>query len=125
MRAEVFHNADPVGTIDWTPDAHGVQVNLDCAVCGDELLRCYAVFQGNVLRVGLPAPEHGTDQQMRFSASVLFQPFLKGKQWLIRLREEHFLCTSHITVFQVSLRDTMPDQIYPHFSLSPSPQTTR
>ena len=54
MRAEVFHNADPVGTIDWTPDAHGVQVNLDCAVCGDELLRCYAVFQGNVLRVGLP-----------------------------------------------------------------------
>ena len=59
MRAEVFHNADPVGTIDWTPDACGVQVNLDCAVCGDELLRCYAVFQGNVLRVGLPAPEHG------------------------------------------------------------------
>ncbi|MFR4415263.1 MAG: hypothetical protein ACLT4C_08460, partial [Butyricicoccus sp.] len=36
-----------------------VQVNLDCAVCGNELLRCYAVVNGNILRVGLPAPEHG------------------------------------------------------------------
>ena len=59
MRADVFCNNNPIGTIDWTPDACGVQVNLDCAVCGDELLRCYAVVNGNILRVGLPAPEHG------------------------------------------------------------------
>ena len=59
MRADVFCNDNPIGTIDWTPDACGVQVNLDCAVCGDELLRCYAVVNGNILRVGLPAPEHG------------------------------------------------------------------
>ena len=57
MRADVFCNNNPIGTIDWTPDACGVQVNLDCAVCGDELLRCYAVVNGNILRVGLPAPE--------------------------------------------------------------------
>ena len=37
MRADVFCNDNPIGTIDWTPDACGVQVNLDCAVCGDEL----------------------------------------------------------------------------------------
>ena len=43
MRADVFCNNNPIGTIDWMPDACGVQVNLDCAVCGDELLRCYAV----------------------------------------------------------------------------------
>lgn len=59
MRADVFCNNNPIGTIDWTPDACGVQVNLDCAVCGDELLRCYTVVNGNILRVGLPAPEHG------------------------------------------------------------------
>ena len=59
MRADVFYNDTPIGSIDWTPDAHGVQVNLDCAVCGDEILRCYAVVCGTVLRVGLPAPEHG------------------------------------------------------------------
>lgn len=59
MRADVFHNDMLIGTIDWTPDAYGVEVNLDCTACGDELLRCYAVFGGNVLRVGLPAPEHG------------------------------------------------------------------
>ena len=59
MRADVFCNDNPIGTIDWTPDACGVQVNLDCAVCGDELLRCYTVVNGNILRVGLPAPEHG------------------------------------------------------------------
>ncbi len=59
MQAEVFYNDTLIGTIDWTPDVHGVQVNLDCAVCGDDLLRCYAVFGENVLRVGLPAPEHG------------------------------------------------------------------
>ena len=40
MRADVFCNNNPIGTIDWTPDACGVQVNLDCAVCGNELLRC-------------------------------------------------------------------------------------
>ena len=34
MRADVFCNNIPIGTIDWTPDACGVQVNLDCAVCG-------------------------------------------------------------------------------------------
>ena len=34
MRADVFCNDNPIGTIDWTPDACGVQVNLDCAVCG-------------------------------------------------------------------------------------------
>ena len=59
MRADVFCNNNPIGTIDWTPDACRVQVNLDCAVCGNELLRCYAVVNGNILRVGLPAPEHG------------------------------------------------------------------
>ena len=59
MRADVFCNNNPIGTIDWTPDKSGVQVNLDCAVCGNELLRCYAVVNGNILRVGLPAPEHG------------------------------------------------------------------
>ncbi len=66
MRADVFCNNNPIGTIDWTPDACGVQVNLDCAVCGDELLRCYAVVNGNILRVGLPAPEHG---RLRLRAS--------------------------------------------------------
>ena len=50
MRADVFCNDNPIGTIDWTPDACGVQVNLDCAVCGNELLRCYAVVNGNILR---------------------------------------------------------------------------
>ena len=55
MRADVFCNNNPIGTIDWMPDACGVQVNLDCAVCGNELLRCYAVVNGNILRVGLPA----------------------------------------------------------------------
>ena len=59
MRADVFCNNNPIGTINWMPDACGVQVNLDCAVCGNELLRCYAVVNGNILRVGLPAPEHG------------------------------------------------------------------
>ena len=49
MRADVFCNNNPIGTIDWTPDACGVQVNLDCAVGGDELLRCYAVVNGNIL----------------------------------------------------------------------------
>ena len=29
MRADVFCNDNPIGTIDWTPDACGVQVNLD------------------------------------------------------------------------------------------------
>ena len=53
MRADVFCNDNPIGTIDWTPDKSGVQVNLDCAVCGDELLRCYTVVNGNILRVGL------------------------------------------------------------------------
>ena len=59
MRADVFCNNNPIGMIDWMPDACGVQVNLDCVVCGNELLRCYAVVNGNILRVGLPAPEHG------------------------------------------------------------------
>ena len=60
IRADVFCNDNPIGTIDWTPDACGVRrVDLDYAICGDELLRCYAVVNGNILRVGLPAPEHG------------------------------------------------------------------
>ena len=59
MRADVFCNNNPIGTIDWTRTPAACRVNLDCAVCGNELLRCYAVVNGNILRVGLPAPEHG------------------------------------------------------------------
>ena len=59
MRADVFYHQQPVGTIEWTPDSRGVQVALDCALCGSELLRCYAVCGEHTLRVGLPAPEHG------------------------------------------------------------------
>ena len=73
MRADVFCNNNPIGTIDWTPDACGVQVNLDCAVCGNELLRCYAVVNGNILRVGLPAPEHGRLRLRRHLSRQMLQ----------------------------------------------------
>ena len=59
MQAEVFYNNTPVGTIDWTPNSRGVEILLDCALCGTELLRCYGICGGNTLRIGLPAPEHG------------------------------------------------------------------
>ena len=58
MHADVFYNGNSVGTIEWTPDSRGVQVALDCALCGSELLRCYAECGAHTLRVGLPAPEH-------------------------------------------------------------------
>ena len=80
MRADVFCNDNPIGTIDWTPDACGVQVNLDCAVCGDELLRCYAVVNGNILRVGLPAPEHGRLRLRRhLSRQMLHETGCEGR----------------------------------------------
>ena len=80
MRADVFCNDNPIGTIDWTPDACGVQVNLDCAVCGNELLRCYAVVNGNILRVGLPAPEHGRLRLHRhLSRQMLHETGCEGK----------------------------------------------
>ena len=60
MRADVFHNDTPIGTIEWETDSRGVQVVLDCALCGEgALLRCYAVCGGQTLRVGLPEPEGG------------------------------------------------------------------
>ena len=31
MRADVFCNDNPIGTIDWTPDACGVQVKAAAA----------------------------------------------------------------------------------------------
>ncbi len=87
MRADVFCNNNPIGTIDWTPDACGVQVNLDCAVGGDELLRCYAVVNGNILRVGLPAPEHGRLRLRRhLSRQMLHETGCEGEPERFYLR---------------------------------------
>ena len=61
MQAEVYYAGEPVGTLEWTPDAYGVQVHLDCA-CPDSsgaLLRCFAAGGAQTLRVGLPEPVDG------------------------------------------------------------------
>lgn len=61
MQTEVDFAGGSVGKLDWKADAHGVQVDLDCTLCGrGELLRCYGEWaSGAVLRIGLPAPEDG------------------------------------------------------------------
>ena len=61
MQAEVYYAGEPVGTLEWTPDAYGVQVHLDCA-CPDStgaLLRCSAAGGTQMLRGGLPDPVDG------------------------------------------------------------------
>ena len=88
MRADVFCNNNPIGTIDWMPDACGVQVNLDCAVCGDELLRCYAVVNGNILRVGLPAPEHGRLRLRRHLSRQMLHETGSGRASIQRKRAD-------------------------------------
>ena len=61
MQTEVYFAGGSVGKLDWEADARGVQVDLDCTLCGEgELLRCYGEWaSGAVLRIGLPAPEDG------------------------------------------------------------------
>ena len=58
MRADVFcNNNPPVRSTDPGCLRRTGQSRL--RRLRDELLRCYAVVNGNILRVGLPAPEHG------------------------------------------------------------------
>lgn len=61
MRAEVYFAGQPVGTLSWTPDAYGVQIELDCACPADApaLLRCYGETGGAPLLIGLPEPVDG------------------------------------------------------------------
>ncbi len=60
MRATVDYAGKTVGWLLWTPDAYGVQVEIDCDVPpGAPLLRCYGEMSGAPLRIGLPAPENG------------------------------------------------------------------
>ena len=59
MQAEVEYRGETVGRIEWTPDAYGVCVNVDCGCPADApLLRCYGVrADAAPLLIGLPAPE--------------------------------------------------------------------
>ena len=61
MQTEVYFAGGSVGKLDWEADARGVQVDLDCTLCGEgALLRCYGEWaSGAVLRIGLPAPKDG------------------------------------------------------------------
>lgn len=61
MQAEVrFQNA-AVGKIEWTPDAYGAAVKLDCDMPCEplRLLRCYGETDGAPLLIGLPEPQNG------------------------------------------------------------------
>ena len=61
LQAEVYYAGREIGTIDWSPDAYGVQIALDCETpaCGGALLRCYAQAGEKQLRIGLPEPQCG------------------------------------------------------------------
>lgn len=62
MKAEVRYLGEPVGSLDWTNDAYGALVALDCALTGDPLalLRCYGqTADGGALLIGLPEPRQG------------------------------------------------------------------
>ncbi|MDO5142789.1 MAG: hypothetical protein Q4D31_07195 [Eubacteriales bacterium] len=61
MRLDVQYAGAEVGTLDWLPDAYGVQVELDCArpTGAPPLLRCYGQTAGAPLLIGLPAPQQG------------------------------------------------------------------
>nr|WP_297173985.1 hypothetical protein [uncultured Agathobaculum sp.] len=61
MQTEVFYQDQPVGTLQWTTDAFGARVTLDCAIpnSGSDILRCYAGRGAHTLRIGLPEPVDG------------------------------------------------------------------
>ena len=62
MKADVQYRGKPVGTLEWTEDAYGAAVTLDCAMPSDPLtlLRCYGrTGNGGNLLIGLPEPQGG------------------------------------------------------------------
>ena len=63
VQAEVYYAGEPVGTLAWTPDAYGVQVQAGLRLPGQRRTRCCAAMPqagiGQTLRVGLPEPQDG------------------------------------------------------------------
>lgn len=61
MRATVWSGEQEAGFLEWTPDAYGVQISLDCALPAEpqKLVRCYGQTEGEPLLIGLPEPVNG------------------------------------------------------------------
>ena len=61
MQTDVFYQDRPVGALQWTTDAFGARVTLNCAIpdSGSDILRCYAGRGTHTLRIGLPEPIGG------------------------------------------------------------------